>query len=201
MTEPVVTLRAAVVRYRHREPICPFDLEVVSGDRIIVTGPSGHGKTTLLRLIAGLVTPASGAVIRRATPAAIGYVFQEPRLLLWQRVIDNVALPMIAAGISKADARERARRALRDVALEENADDWPLTLSGGMAQRVNLARALAIDPGLLLLDEPFSALDAQNRSAMKKLIVNYTERTKTPIVCATHFSEVADIATKNITLK
>ncbi|MEM1611608.1 MAG: ABC transporter ATP-binding protein [Sulfolobales archaeon] len=138
-----------------------INLEIGS-EILAILGPSGCGKSTLLRIIAGVEKPTSGEVIYRAgdrNRPQIGFVFQSPSLVPWLTVLENVALPLRARGMPKREAEEHARRYLSLVGLQEFEDFYPGELSGGMRQRVNLARALSIGPEILLMDEPFSQLD------------------------------------------
>nr|WP_221212431.1 ABC transporter ATP-binding protein [Brevundimonas lenta] len=155
-------MAGAVVRYPGRPPIGPIDLTVAHGEIVALVGPSGAGKSTILRLLAGLERPSEGEV-RRATTGATGFVFQAPTLLPWADALINVALPLELAGLAPAAARERAAAALAAVGLGDRLDARPRQLSGGMAMRVSLARALVTEPDLLLLDEPFAALDSVTR--------------------------------------
>jgi NitT/TauT family transport system ATP-binding protein len=149
-------------------------LKVAAGSFTVVIGPNGCGKSTLLRLIAGLLVPDSGRVLvgdgdgasaPRAGDPRVGIAFQQPRLLPWLTTLENVALPLSLHGISPSQRIARATAALHRVGLGDAAHLRPLELSGGMAQRAGLARALITDPPVLLLDEPFSALDALTREA------------------------------------
>lgn len=146
-------------------------LEIPAGSFTVVIGPNGSGKSTLLRLIAGLLQPAEGHVVigegthPRAGDGRVGLAFQQPRLVPWLTILDNVALPLTLAGMPTAEARPRAQDSLNRVGLAGGAELRPGQLSGGMAQRAGLARALITDPPILLLDEPFSALDALTREA------------------------------------
>ena len=155
-----------------------LDLEIRRGEFVAMIGRSGTGKSTLLRALAGLDRDVSGELTVNA-PTAV--VFQEPRLLPWKKVWNNVAL-----GLRAADPRTIARTALDEVGLAARADAWPLTLSGGEAQRAALARALVRDPGLLLLDEPFSALDALTRISMHGLVLSLWERHEPAVLLVTH---------------
>ncbi|MDP3801352.1 ABC transporter ATP-binding protein [Brevundimonas sp.] len=162
-TPPAAALRGAVVRYPGRPPIGPVDLDIAAGEIVAVVGASGAGKSTLLRLLAGLEQPSDGAVIRTSGPGRTGFVFQAPTLLGWADAQANVALPLELAGAPRAGARARAAGALTAVGLGDRLTARPRQLSGGMAMRASLARALVTDPDLLLLDEPFAALDSVTR--------------------------------------
>lgn len=176
-------------RFGRNEIFRDFSLECGAGDVTCILGPSGCGKTTLLRMIAGLLRPDGGDVpARSATP--IGYVFQEPRLLPWKTALYNVVYATDRS-VSRDERRERARRLLDMVELGGAADAYPHELSGGMARRVALARALAAPARLLVMDEPFASLDIDRKrrlvSVVKELLA---DRTRT-VVCATHDLEVA----------
>ena len=156
-----------------------------------VLGPNGSGKSTLLRLVAGLIVADHGSILIDGLPVAdadqrVGLVFQEPRLLPWRRAIDNVAFPLELAGVGRVERSERARRLLDLVGLDTFARAYPHQLSGGMRQRLAIARALARDPSILLLDEPFSALDALTRERFNAELLELWQRTGTTIVIVTH---------------
>jgi sulfonate transport system ATP-binding protein len=155
-----------------------LDLAIPAGAFVALLGRSGSGKSTLLRTLAGL-DPAPPEVVR--VPGARAVVFQEPRLLPWKRVWRNVAL-----GLRGADARGRAEAALTEVGLGHRAGAWPLTLSGGEAQRAALARALVREPRLLLLDEPFAALDALTRLRMQALVATLWRAHAPAVLLVTH---------------
>jgi NitT/TauT family transport system ATP-binding protein len=147
------------------EAIAGLDLDVAAGSFVALLGPSGCGKSTLLRLVAGLDQPDAGEVSLgdgKERPA-IAYVFQDPHLMPWRRNLDNVALPLELAGVPIAERRAEALAALERVGLADAADRYPGELSGGMRMRASLARALVTRPQILLLDEPFAALDELTR--------------------------------------
>lgn len=144
----------------------------VGEELLAILGPSGCGKTTLLRIIAGLEKPDSGKVIFHRKDARVGFIFQFPTLLPWLTVLDNVALPLRANGVSWKEAREKARKYLSLVGLQAFEDFYPRELSGGMKQRVNIARALAVEPTILLMDEPFSNLDALTAESLRSEILD-----------------------------
>src|SRR4051794_6550547 len=142
------------------------------GEFVCLIGPSGCGKTTLLRLMHGLLEADAGEVLIDGVPSAnpgakAGFVFQSFRLLPWRTVIDNVAFPLEIQGLPKEQRRARANQYLQLVGLERFEKSYPHELSGGMQQRVGLARALALEPEMLFMDEPFAALDAQTREFMQ----------------------------------
>jgi sulfonate transport system ATP-binding protein len=155
-----------------------LDLDVAPGEFVALLGRSGSGKTTLLRILAGLDTPTGGEV---ATPQPRAVVFQEARLLPWKKTWENVVL-----GLPSAGARALATNALAEVGLEHRVDAWPLTLSGGEAQRAALARALVREPRLLLLDEPFAAVDALTRIRMHALVESLWRRHRPAVLLVTH---------------
>jgi NitT/TauT family transport system ATP-binding protein len=168
---------------------------VASGELVAVIGPNGCGKSTLLRAIAGLLAPSAGRIglgpdgsPPRAGDGRIGLVFQQPRLLGWRTALDNVALPLELSGTPRAERRQTAERALAQVGLADDSVGAlrPRELSGGMQQRVALARSLVTDPPVLLLDEPFSALDALTRDAFDvQLEALWLARRRT-VVLVTH---------------
>ncbi|WP_229401754.1 ABC transporter ATP-binding protein [Micromonospora okii] len=159
---PVLTARAVRRSFGPAAVLAGVDLDVAPGEVVALLGGSGSGKSTLLRVLAGLDREATGERVVRGTAAV---VFQEHRLLPWKRVADNVAL-----GLSGPDVAARVDRALAEVGLADRRRAWPAELSGGQAQRVAVARALVREPDLLLLDEPFGALDALTRLRMQGLL-------------------------------
>ncbi|WP_236791503.1 ABC transporter ATP-binding protein [Amycolatopsis sp. GM8] len=172
-----VEVRGLVRRFGERTVLNGLDLNIAEGEFVALIGQSGCGKTTLLRLLAGLDRPDDG---RLAAPDAKMVVFQEHRLLPWRRVWRNVAVGL------GGDSRAAALRALAEVGLDGHAEAWPATLSGGEAQRVALARALVREPRLLLLDEPFAALDALTRIKMHALVRDLVTRHRPAVLLVTH---------------
>lgn len=158
---PAATLDGVVVGYPGRPSLGPVSLTVTPGEIVAVVGASGAGKSTLLRLLAGLERPTEGIVERKV--GRTGFVFQSATLMPWADALANVALPLELEGIARPEARARAAGALTAVGLGNRLDARPRQLSGGMAMRVALARALVTAPDLLLLDEPFAALDSVTR--------------------------------------
>jgi sulfonate transport system ATP-binding protein len=155
-----------------------LDLDIAPGEFVALIGRSGSGKSTLLRALAGLDQQVTGEL---GVDGTVAIAFQEPRLVPWRRVSANIRL-----GLRASDPAGKAADALEEVGLTGRASAWPLTLSGGEAQRASLARALVRDPSLLLLDEPFSALDALTRIAMHRLVLSLWERHRPAVLLVTH---------------
>lgn len=175
----VVQVRGVRRVFGTRAVLDGIDLSLRAGDFIALLGPSGTGKTTLLRILAGLDTADGGQVL---VPRVRSVVFQEPRLVMARKVWRNVVI----GARRLRTARPRAIQALTEVGLESHSDAWPVTLSGGEAQRVALARALVTEPALLLLDEPFAALDALTRIRMQDLVAQLYARHQPAVVLVTH---------------
>jgi len=183
-TQPAAMVVEVSKSFGDREVLADLDLTVSQGEFVALLGASGSGKTTLLRILAGLEMASSGEVL---VPEVRTVVYQEPRLVASMRVWRNVVI-----GLSRSEGtRERAVTALREVGLEDHADAWPGTLSGGEAQRVALARALVREPQLLLLDEPFAALDALTRLRMQSLVAELCSRHHPGVLLVTHDVEEA----------
>lgn len=181
--DPVVRLRGFTRRFGANTIIDGLDLDIAPGEFIALLGRSGSGKTTLLRTLAGLDEVRGQDV---EVPDSRAVVFQDARLLPWKLVWKNVSL-----GLKGNDGRDRAEVALKEVGLGHRIDAWPLTLSGGEAQRVALARALVREPKLLLLDEPFAALDALTRYRMHDLVLSLWRAHKPAVLIVTHDVEEA----------
>jgi NitT/TauT family transport system ATP-binding protein len=161
-----------------------FSLHVAAHQIVGIVGSSGSGKTTVLKLIAGIVLPDEGTVT--VAEGALGFVFQDPRLLPWRTALDNVAAPLRAQGKGKTDARMAAAGWLERVGLKGFEHYHPAELSGGMAQRVSLARALAVEPRVLLLDEPFSGIDATLKGSLMDILEGIIKERRTTVVYVTH---------------
>ena len=167
------------------------DLTIEPGQIVALIGPNGSGKSTLLRVVAGLLQPERGEATLDGRPIdgadpRVGLVFQEPRLLAWRTTASNVAYPLELAGVDPAARRARVAELLATVGLEAAASQIPSQLSGGMRQRAALARTLALEPEVLLLDEPFSALDELTRERLNLELLAITARTPTTVLLVTH---------------
>lgn len=168
-------------------------LSIAKGEFVSLLGPSGCGKTTLLRLMADLLQPTSGTVkVAGGTPREArlsqkyGIVFQSPVLYDWRKVKDNVTLPLELMKVGKAERKRKAEELLELVGLESFSDKYPWQLSGGMQQRVSIARALAMQPEILLMDEPFSALDEFSRERLNEELLNIWKKINSTVVFVTH---------------
>ena len=196
-----ISLRGIVKAFGERTVLAALDLDVPAGQFVAVVGRSGGGKSTLLRLIAGLDRPTAGAIAIAGRPVGalqpnVRLLFQDARLLPWQRVIGNVGIARTAGW------RIGAAMALSDVGLADRAEDWPAVLSGGQRQRVALARALVSHPGVLLLDEPFGALDALTRIEMHRLLERiWRERGFTTVLITHDVAEAVALADRVVVLR
>jgi len=170
----------------------PLDLTVRTGEFVSLLGPSGCGKSTALRIIAGLNEPTTGSVrvagrdSQDGARHTIGFVFQEPTLMPWATVRANVQLPLDLAQVSRGESEVRVNQALAQVGLAEFADVYPRELSGGMKMRVSLARALVTDPDILLMDEPFAALDEITRFKLNNDLLTLWRKLRKTVVFVTH---------------
>ncbi|MGD0701292.1 MAG: ABC transporter ATP-binding protein [Trebonia sp.] len=176
--QAAASVRDLTRRFGDRVVLDGLSLDLKAGEFVAMIGRSGSGKSTLLRALAGLDREVSGS-ITVAEPVAVA--FQEPRLVPWKRVLDNITL-----GLRAPEPTRVATEALEEVGLTERISAWPLTLSGGEAQRVSLARALVRSPSLLLLDEPFSALDALTTISMHRLVLELWQRHRPAVLLVTH---------------
>ena len=172
-----------------------FSLSVEAGEFVCIVGPSGCGKTTMMRMVAGLDTPSGGSLQIEASAAngrpLNAMVFQEQSLFPWMNVVDNVAYGLEMRGMAKRERRQHAEPFLEMIGLSRFRNHYPQQLSGGMRQRVSLARAFVTDPEILLMDEPFAALDAQNRLIMQDELLRIWEGTHKTVLFITHAVEEA----------
>lgn len=171
--------------------VAHINLNVTAGEFLCIVGPSGCGKTTLLQMLGGLITPSSGRVRLDGVhltepPPNISFVFQKPNLMPWRTVVDNIMLPLQIQGVPASQARRRARDTLALVGLTEFAGALPKELSGGMEQRIAVARALIQQPRILLLDEPFAALDALTRERLNEEVLRLWRHQQLTAVMVTH---------------
>ncbi|WP_421902122.1 ABC transporter ATP-binding protein [Maridesulfovibrio sp.] len=196
---PIIRLKNINKKFGKNPILSGFNLEVNHGEILALLGPSGIGKSTALRIIAGLEKPDSGSMEIGTTH--IGYVFQEARLLPWDTALNNVALPLRAMGIKKHEAIDRSRYFLSRMELSKFEKMLPHQLSGGMRQRVSIARALAVNPKILLLDEPFTGLDKRLKDRMKSLLESSLDINKTALIQVTHdHSELLDRTDRTVYL-
>src|SRR5882757_7211356 len=211
MSEPFIHLSRVKKVYRTRGAdflaVSEATFDVEAGELVALVGPSGCGKTTLLKILAGLHPFDSGTVRIGSTEQPfdpsrdIGMVFQQPLLLKWRRIIDNVLLPAEILGLPVAASRERARDLIALVGLRGAEEKYPYELSGGMQQRAAIARALIHDPKLILMDEPFGALDALTREKMNLELLRIWQEAKKTIVFVTHgITEAVFLGTRVIVL-
>jgi NitT/TauT family transport system ATP-binding protein len=194
-TAPVVTLHGVVKRFANGTlALDQLNLAIRNGEFVSLLGPSGCGKSTALRLIAGLAAPTSGSIswgcaqrnARRRNKPEVGFVFQEPTLMPWATVFRNVMLPLELEGVEHRVATKRATEALERVGLASFRDSYPRELSGGMKMRVSIARALVTDPPLLLMDEPFAALDEITRFKLNNDLLELWREVGHTVIFVTH---------------
>lgn len=188
-----VSLRGLSKRYKSSrgtvDALVDVDLDVFDGELLAIIGPSGCGKSTLLKILAGLDQSSKGSVLWRDPPRPgkdIGFVFQEPVLMPWRNVLRNAGIALEVQGVPRAEANERVRRLLELVGLSGFEAALPRELSGGMRQRVAIVRALASDPVVLLMDEPFGSLDYLTRERMNDDLLEIWAQTRKTLVIVTH---------------
>jgi len=192
---PVIEINGVTKTYRtgdgEVESLKPLDFTINDGEFIVVVGPSGCGKTTLLKMLAGLLTPSAGEIrveghVVTRPHRNVGVVFQSPLLLPWRRVLGNVMMPVEVKGLPPETYRQRALDLLKMVGLAGFEKKYPWQLSGGMQQRVSICRALVHDPKIVLMDEPFGALDAMTREKMNVELQRIQRETKKTVLLITH---------------
>lgn len=189
--EPLLRVANVQKSFDRLEAIRNISIEVNDGEFVSIVGPSGCGKSTMLMMIGGLVAPSSGMIAIDGEQVAgprpdVGVVFQNPVLLPWRTVFDNVLFPIELLRLSQSKYRERALELLKMTKLEDFANALPRTLSGGMRQKVSICRALIHDPSMLLMDEPFSALDAITRDEMALELLRIWQGNRKTVVFVTH---------------
>ncbi|MDB5817801.1 MAG: Taurine-transporting ATPase [Rhizobacter sp.] len=209
---PCVSMRGIGVSYRARgatvQAVSDVSIDVMEGEFIALLGPTGCGKSTLLRVIGDLVAPSAGQVRVRDGSTAdarrrneFGFVFQDAALLPWRTAIDNLSLPLEVVGYPAGQRRERCLELLRSVGLEKFAHSYPDELSGGMRQRVAIVRALSWNPSILLMDEPFSALDELTKNQLQDDLLGLWERDRKTIFFVTHnISEAVYLADRVVVM-
>jgi NitT/TauT family transport system ATP-binding protein len=196
-TTPLVSLRGVSKQFSNGTlAVRNVDLDLYGGEFVSLLGPSGCGKSTLLRMISGLGAQSSGTIewpslgqgerAKTASEHDLGFVFQEPTLMPWSTALGNVLIPLTLKGVQKGEAQDRARAALASVGLGGFATSYPRELSGGMKMRVSIARALVTNPKILLMDEPFAALDEITRHKLNDDLLALWERQRFTAVFVTH---------------
>ena len=189
-----------VRRDRETVALAPVDLTISKGDFVAFVGPSGCGKSTLLNMIAGIIEPSAGKILHegqqvRGVNKRVGYMTQTDSVLPWRTVYENIELPLTFRPFSAAQRRERVEAMMKAVDLTGFADSFPNELSGGMRKRVALAQVLIYEPGTLLMDEPFGALDAQLKLMMQRRLLDIWQETGKTVIFVTHdLSEAVTLA-------
>jgi NitT/TauT family transport system ATP-binding protein len=193
MAPPLIEFRQAAAQFGAEVIFSDVSLSIVEHEFVCLLGPSGCGKSTMIRMIGGLIEPSQGSVSVAGQPPRIGrnalaYVFQSPRLVPWRNARDNVGLSiqLRTPSVGKAERQERSNRLLQMVGLANDTHKLPSMLSGGERQRVAIARALAVKPSIILMDEPFSALDPDTRRRMRTDLIALWQETRKTIVFVTH---------------
>ena len=188
MAAPVVTCRNLSKRFANGTlALSDVTLDITERQFLSLLGPSGCGKSTLLRIVAGLIEPSGGSIAWQAGgEPTLSFVFQEPTLMPWATAIDNVALPLRLAGLGSGERRERSAAALASVGLAGFENAYPRELSGGMKMRVSIARGLVTGPKVLLMDEPFAALDEITRFKLNNDLLELWQRERLTVVFVTH---------------
>jgi NitT/TauT family transport system ATP-binding protein len=210
VSRPRIVIRGLAKTFRegdHEVPaVAGVSFEILDGEFVALVGPSGCGKSTILNMIGGLVPPSAGAVTIdgrpvRGTPPGVGYVFQKDTVLPWRTVARNIALGLEYQGVKAPDRARRVREAIALAGLEGFEDAFPATLSGGMRQRVALMRTLVVDPAILLMDEPFGALDTHTKISLHAELLRLWEARHQTVVFVTHdLSEAITLADRIVVM-
>ena len=187
----MLSVRSLRIGYGDEPVLEGLDLDLRPGEFASLVGPSGSGKSTLLRAIAGLHQPDAGAISRDVAPAEIGFLFQDDALLPWRSVAHNAALGLTIRGVPRREARQRSQRWLDRLGVGPLANRWPRQLSGGQRKRVAIAQVLALEPRLLLMDEPFASLDAIVRHRVTSDLLGWVEHAGITVLLVTHDLEEA----------
>ncbi len=188
--DPIITLDRVSKDFGDVLAVEDMSMDIREGEFVTFLGPSGCGKSTALKMVAGFLPLTTGKI--RISPAKgdaehdLGFVFQEPTLMPWASVFDNVYLPLQLAGVERGDGEPRVREALREVGLSRFARSYPRQLSGGMKMRVSIARALVTRPRILLMDEPFAALDEMTRSKLNNDLIQLADAHGLTVIFVTH---------------
>lgn len=192
-TMPLIRIRNLALSFTQNnvrtDVLRNLDLDIATGEFVVIVGSSGVGKSTLLRVLMGLAQPTQGEVIFAPSPDKrnlLSFVFQDARLLPWRRVLSNVMFGLEKSTLPRAERMQRAHDALALVDLSDMSARWPHQLSGGQRQRIAIARALAVDPAILLMDEPFSALDVATRENLQDELIRIWRETHKTILFVTH---------------
>lgn len=188
--QPLITFDGVSKAYGSHLILKDFSVRLEGPQLCAIVGDSGSGKTTFMRLASGLEAPDSGEIYR--TGNQVSWSFQEPRLFPWLKVWQNIALPLENAGVSEKDAKQKVMQILKELQMPQVSNHWPFQLSGGMARRVSLARALILPSELLFLDEPFSELNESMRYDVLEVIRNRIQKNQTLCVCSTHHLPVIE---------
>ena len=209
MTDRTAVARGVALRLDHVRRVFDnrlvviedLDLQIDAGEFLAILGPSGCGKSTLLRMIAGLAPPDAGAIVAEPEDSRVAFVFQDAHLLPWRTALDNAALPLELLGVNREERYAKARGALAQAGLAEAESRYPAQLSGGMRMRVSLARALVTEPRLLLMDEPFAALDEITRFNLEVQLRELWQSRGMTVIFVTHsISEAAFLANRAVVL-
>lgn len=185
-----MSLRGVSVKFGGYEAVSAVDLKIGKGEFVALVGPTGCGKSTLLNVVAGLIQPSAGEV-RTLSDSPAGYLFQQDALLPWKTAIDNIAMGLVFRGHAIKEARNQARLWLSKIGLNRFENSYPHQLSGGMKKRVGLAQVLILNPKILLMDEPFSALDFQTRNLMENELLRLWQEDRKSVLFVTHDLEEA----------